>query len=45
VWACVELTWLGHRSVMVDLHGARLLTDPVLRRFATGETLSLEVAR
>src|SRR3954449_722832 len=27
-----ELTWLGHSTVVVDLDGTRLLTDPVLRR-------------
>ena len=26
------LTWLGHSTVVVDLDGTRLLTDPVLRR-------------
>lgn len=26
------ITWLGHASVLVELDGARLLTDPVLRR-------------
>jgi L-ascorbate metabolism protein UlaG (beta-lactamase superfamily) len=26
------LTWLGHSTVLVDLDGTRLLTDPVLRR-------------
>jgi L-ascorbate metabolism protein UlaG (beta-lactamase superfamily) len=27
-----RLTWLGHSTVLIDLPGARLLTDPVLRR-------------
>jgi L-ascorbate metabolism protein UlaG (beta-lactamase superfamily) len=27
-----ELTWLGHSTVVIDLDGTRLLTDPVLRR-------------
>jgi L-ascorbate metabolism protein UlaG (beta-lactamase superfamily) len=27
-----RLTWLGHSTVLVDLPGARVLTDPVLRR-------------
>ena len=27
-----ELTWLGHSTVVVDVDGTRLLTDPVLRR-------------
>jgi L-ascorbate metabolism protein UlaG (beta-lactamase superfamily) len=26
------LTWLGHASVLIEVGGARLLTDPVLRR-------------
>jgi len=28
----VEITWLGHSSVVVDVAGVRLLTDPLLRR-------------
>ena len=28
----MKLTWLGHATVLVELDGARLLTDPVLRR-------------
>jgi L-ascorbate metabolism protein UlaG (beta-lactamase superfamily) len=28
----VELTWLGHSSVVLDVAGVRLLTDPLLRR-------------
>lgn len=27
-----RLTWLGHSTVVVDMDGARLVTDPVLRR-------------
>jgi L-ascorbate metabolism protein UlaG (beta-lactamase superfamily) len=27
----VRLTWLGHATVVLDLDGARLLTDPLLR--------------
>ena len=27
-----RLTWLGHSTVVVDLDGTRLVTDPVLRR-------------
>ena len=27
-----SLTWLGHASVLVEMDGVRLLTDPVLRR-------------
>jgi L-ascorbate metabolism protein UlaG (beta-lactamase superfamily) len=27
-----RLTWLGHATVLLDLGGTRLLTDPVLRR-------------
>jgi L-ascorbate metabolism protein UlaG (beta-lactamase superfamily) len=27
-----ELTWLGHSTVVIDVDGARLVTDPVLRR-------------
>lgn len=27
-----RLTWLGHSTVMLDLGGVRLLTDPLLRR-------------
>ena len=26
------LTWLGHSTVVIDVDGTRLLTDPVLRR-------------
>ncbi len=29
-----RLTWLGHATVVIDLAGARLLTDPLLRRHA-----------
>jgi L-ascorbate metabolism protein UlaG (beta-lactamase superfamily) len=35
VWAqtCgMRLTWLGHATVLIELDGVRLLTDPVLRR-------------
>jgi len=28
----VQLTWLGHSTVLVELDGVRVLTDPVLRR-------------
>jgi L-ascorbate metabolism protein UlaG (beta-lactamase superfamily) len=27
-----SITWLGHSSVVVDMDGARVVTDPVLRR-------------
>jgi L-ascorbate metabolism protein UlaG (beta-lactamase superfamily) len=27
----LRLTWLGHATVMIEMEGARLLTDPVLR--------------
>jgi L-ascorbate metabolism protein UlaG (beta-lactamase superfamily) len=27
-----RLTWLGHSTVLIDLDGTRVLTDPVLRR-------------
>jgi L-ascorbate metabolism protein UlaG (beta-lactamase superfamily) len=27
-----RLTWLGHSTVLIDLDGVRLVTDPVLRR-------------
>jgi L-ascorbate metabolism protein UlaG (beta-lactamase superfamily) len=27
-----RLTWLGHSTVLIDLDGARVLTDPLLRR-------------
>jgi L-ascorbate metabolism protein UlaG (beta-lactamase superfamily) len=30
----VRLTWLGHSTVVVDIDGARVLTDPLLRRHA-----------
>jgi L-ascorbate metabolism protein UlaG (beta-lactamase superfamily) len=26
----LRLTWLGHSSVVIDLHGVRLITDPLL---------------
>jgi L-ascorbate metabolism protein UlaG (beta-lactamase superfamily) len=29
-----EVTWLGHSTVLLDLDGVRLLTDPLLRRHA-----------
>jgi L-ascorbate metabolism protein UlaG (beta-lactamase superfamily) len=28
----VEIAWLGHATVLIELDGARVLTDPVLRR-------------
>jgi L-ascorbate metabolism protein UlaG (beta-lactamase superfamily) len=28
----IDLTWLGHSTVVLDVDGARLLTDPLLRR-------------
>lgn len=28
----MQLTWLGHATVLIELDGVRLLTDPVLRR-------------
>src|SRR5689334_4233788 len=30
--ALLAVTWLGHSSVVIELDGARLLTDPVLGR-------------
>ena len=27
----MRLTWLGHATVVLDLDGVRLLTDPLLR--------------
>lgn len=30
----IRLTWLGHSTVVIDLGGVRLLTDPLLRRRA-----------
>lgn len=30
----MRLTWLGHSSVVLDLDGVRILTDPLLRRHA-----------
>ncbi len=30
----IEVTWLGHSTVVLDLGGTRLLTDPLLRRHA-----------
>jgi L-ascorbate metabolism protein UlaG (beta-lactamase superfamily) len=30
----IALTWLGHSTVVLDLDGARLLTDPLLSRHA-----------
>jgi L-ascorbate metabolism protein UlaG (beta-lactamase superfamily) len=29
--SAAELTWLGHATVMVELDGVRILTDPVIR--------------
>ena len=34
----LRLTWLGHSSVVLDLDGVRLLTDPLLRRNAGAAT-------
>jgi L-ascorbate metabolism protein UlaG (beta-lactamase superfamily) len=31
----VRITWIGHSTVLVELDGVRLLTDPVLRRRVT----------
>lgn len=28
----IDLTWLGHSTVVIDIDGVRLLTDPLLRR-------------
>ena len=28
----VEITWLGHATVLIEMDGVRLLTDPVLRK-------------
>ena len=30
----MRLTWLGHATVVLDLDGVRLLTDPLLRATA-----------
>jgi L-ascorbate metabolism protein UlaG (beta-lactamase superfamily) len=30
----IDVTWLGHSTVVLDVDGARLLTDPLLRRRA-----------
>lgn len=30
----IRLTWLGHSTVVIELEGVRLLTDPLLRRHA-----------
>jgi len=30
----LQITWLGHSSVVIDLDGVRLLTDPLLQRHA-----------
>src|SRR3954462_10987383 len=27
----LEITWLGHSTVLIELDGVRLLTDPVVR--------------
>ncbi len=32
----LELTWLGHATVVLDLGGVRLVTDPLLRRHTSG---------
>jgi len=34
VGAGIRVRWLGHASVVLDVAGARLLTDPLLRRHA-----------
>ena len=28
---CIDITWLGHSTVVVDLDRVRVLTDPLLR--------------
>ena len=33
-WVDVRLTWLGHSTVVLDLDGVRVLTDPLLRPHA-----------
>ena len=30
----IDVTWLGHSTVVLDVDGTRLLTDPLLRRHA-----------
>jgi L-ascorbate metabolism protein UlaG (beta-lactamase superfamily) len=30
----IEVTWLGHSTVVLDVDGTRLITDPLLRRHA-----------
>ncbi len=30
----LSIAWIGHSTVMLDLDGVRLLTDPLLRRHA-----------
>ncbi|HQR26384.1 MAG TPA: MBL fold metallo-hydrolase [Nocardioides sp.] len=30
----IRLTWIGHATVVIDLDGVRLVTDPLLRRHA-----------
>ena len=30
-WALIQATYVGHATVLIELDGARLLTDPVLR--------------
>jgi L-ascorbate metabolism protein UlaG (beta-lactamase superfamily) len=32
----LEITWLGHSTVLIELDGARLLTDPVLGKRVAG---------
>jgi L-ascorbate metabolism protein UlaG (beta-lactamase superfamily) len=32
----LEITWLGHATVLIELDGSRLLTDPVLGKRASG---------
>ena len=32
VTAAARLTYVGHATVLIDMDGVRLLTDPVLRR-------------
>jgi L-ascorbate metabolism protein UlaG (beta-lactamase superfamily) len=32
----LEITWLGHSTVLIELDGARLLTDPVLGKRVSG---------
>jgi L-ascorbate metabolism protein UlaG (beta-lactamase superfamily) len=41
--AAAEITWLGHATVLIEMDGLRILTDPVLRHRIGPTTLTFAV--